>query len=559
MSIGKQIRHMNRYRDIALALVRHGFGFIVEETELFHALSLPARLLRKGREAERKSVGERLRLVVQDLGPTFVKLGQLASTRSDMLPVDIIAELAKLQDEVEPFPPAIAESIIEAELGEPVSNVFAEFDPHPAAAASIGQVHLGRLRTGERVAVKIQRPGISPAIRADLDILRSLASIAEHRYEWARRYQLQMMIGELGKSLLQELNYTIEGRNSDSIGKQFRRDDAVRVPKVYWEHTTKRVLVMEFIDGVKVANRERLDEEGIDRKKLAERILTALFRQIFVEGLFHADPHPGNLLALPGGAIAFLDFGMVGRLSPEMKTSFTDLIIALMRQRTESVMKAVLRMGIVPEDAELDALRRDVDELRDKYYGVPFGEIRLGEAVTDLLDAAHRHRVRIPADLVLLGKSLLTVEGVVAALDPDISIVAIAEPFGMRLLKERLHPRRVASAAWREASEYARTVASLPLQASELMKLAKSGRARFEIGVPELETLLKKLDRVGNRLSFSIVMLSFSIVMAGLIIGSSLGGRPSVLWNVPAIEIGFGVAMLMLGWLLLSIFKSGRF
>jgi len=559
MLIGRQIRHMNRYREIASALIRHGFGFVVEETELFQALSLPARLFRGAREIERKSVGERLRYVIQELGPTFVKLGQLASTRADALPADIVSELAKLQDQVGPFPYAVARNIVASELGRPLEDVFAEFDPEPAAAASIGQVHLGRLRTGERVAVKIQRPGIAPAIRTDLEILRNLAAIAEQRFEWARRYQLQGIVGELGKSLLQELDYSVEGRNADLIAKQFKRDDTVRVPTVYWPYTSKRVLVMEYLEGVKVARLEQLDAEGLNRKTLADRILKALFHQMFVEGLFHADPHPGNLLAMPDGAVAFLDFGMVGRLTPAMKESFSDLIIALMRQSTDGIMKAVLHMGLLAEDVDLDALRRDVDELRDKYYGVPFGEISLGEAVTDLLDTAHRHQVRIPPDFVLLGKALLTVEGVVVALDPEIAIVTVAEPFGLKLLKERLHPKKLAQRAWREASDYGETLLRLPGQASELLRLAKSGRARLEISVPELDAFLRKLDRIGNRLSFSIVMLSFSIVMAGLIIGSSLSRRPTVLWNVPAIEIGFGIAMLMLGWLLLAIFKSGRF
>jgi len=559
MLIGKQIRHMNRYREIGAALIRHGFGFIVEGTELFQALSLPARLFRGVRETERKSVGERLRYVIQDLGPTFVKLGQIASTRSDMLPGDIVAELSKLQDQVEPFPYAVVADIVASELGQPIEDIFAEFDREPAAAASIGQVHLGALRSGERVAVKIQRPGIAPAIRTDLEILRNLAGIAEARFEWARRYQLQGMIAELGRALLQELDYQIEGRNTDQVARQFIGDPNVHVPAIHWAHTSKRVLVMEFLEGVKVSQRERLVRDGADLKALAERILNALFRQMFIEGFFHADPHPGNLLAMPDGSVAFIDFGMVGRLTPGMKESFSDLIIALMRQSTEGILKAVLRMGLLTEEVNMDELRRDVEELRTKYYGVPFSEMSLGEAVNDLLDTARRHNVRIPTDFLLLGKALLTVEGVVVALDPDISIVSLAEPFGLRLLKERFRPRRLASAAWRDASEYGELLARLPKQASELMKLAKNGQARLEISVPELDVLLRKLDRISNRLSFSVVMLAISIVMAGLIVGSSLSRQPGSLLNVPAIVIGFGIAIAMFAWLLFAIFKSGRF
>ncbi|HZG85668.1 AarF/ABC1/UbiB kinase family protein [Paenibacillus sp.] len=559
MAIGRQIRHMNRYRDIAAALMRHGFGFIVEETGLFQALALPARMVRRAAPPERKSVGERLRYVIQELGPTFVKLGQIASTRSDMLPDDIVSELALLQDRVEPFPYAEVKALIAAELGRTPEELFAEFEERPTAAASIGQVHLGRLHTGERVAVKIQRPGVSPAIKTDLEILRNLAALAEARFEWAQRYQLQGMVAEFGKALLQELDYTIEGRNTEQVAKQFRGDSGVRMPAIYWVYTTKRVLVMEYLDGVKVNQLDELERIGADPKRIARKLLEAMFHQMFVEGLFHADPHPGNLLAMPDGAVAFIDFGMVGRLSPAMKTSFASLIIALMRQSTEGVMKAVLRMGLLTEEANLDELRRDVEELREKYYGVPFSEMSLGEAVNDLLDTARRHHIRIPTDFLLLGKALLTVEGVAVALDPEISIVSLAEPFGLRLLKERLHPKRLGAAVWRDVSEYGDMLLRLPKQASELMSVAKSGRARLEISVPELDAFLRKLDRISNKLSFSIVMLAFSIVMTGLIIGSSLSRQPSVLWKVPAIEVGFGIAMLMFLWLLYAILKSGRF
>jgi len=559
MAIGRQIRHMNRYRDIAAALMRHGFGFIVEETGLFQALALPARMMRRTQPPERKSVGERLRYVIQELGPTFVKLGQIASTRSDMLPDDIVSELALLQDQVEPFPYTEVKALIADELGRSPEELFAEFEERPTAAASIGQVHLGRLHTGERVAVKIQRPGVSPAIKTDLEILRNLAALAETRFEWARRYQLQGMVAEFGKALLQELDYTIEGRNTEQVAKQFRGDRSVRMPVIHWAYTTKRVLVMEYLDGVKINHLDELERIGAEPKRIAKKILEAMFHQMFVEGLFHADPHPGNLLAMPDGAVAFIDFGMVGRLSPDMKASFASLIIALMRQSTEGVMKAVLRMGLLTEDANLNELRRDVEELRDKYYGVPFSEMSLGEAVNDLLGTARRHHIRIPTDFLLLGKALLTVEGVAVALDPEISIVSLAEPFGLRLLKERLHPKRLGAAVWRDVSEYGDMLLRLPKQASELMSVAKSGRARLEISVPELDAFLRKLDRISNKLSFSIVMLAFSIVMTGLIIGSSLSRQPSVLWKVPAIEVGFGIAMLMFLWLLYAILKSGRF
>jgi ubiquinone biosynthesis protein len=559
MQIGKQIRHMNRYRDIAGALIRHGFGFIVEETELFQLLSLPARVFREPRVVERKSIGERLRHVIQDLGPTCIKMGQIASTRSDIIPADIIKELEKLQDQVEPVPMREAKAVMEAAWGRNLETVFASFDEQPIATASIGQVHAGVLATGERVAVKLQRPGIADTVRTDLEILQHLAALAENRFGWARRFQLQRMMEEFGKALLQELDYTIEGKSTVKIAKQFAKDDTVYIPHVFPALTTKKTLVMEYMEGIKVSCTDQFALNGFDPKKVAERLVRAVLHQIFIDGFFHADPHPGNLMVLAGERIAFLDFGLVGRLTPDMKHNFASLIIALMRQSTDGVVKAVLRMGLVTGDVDLSELRADVDLLREKYYGVPFSELSLGEAVTDLLDTAYRHHIRVPTDLILLGKTLLTVEGVIVKLDPGISIVKLAEPFGRRLLWERLHPKKIGESLWQDIAGFGDMLTSFPRQLQEVLDVVKNGRTRIEINVPELDIFLRKLDRISNRLSFSIVMLAFSIIMMGLIIGSSLSRQPSLLWNVPAIEIGFVIAILMSIWLLYAIFKSGRF
>ncbi|GAX89168.1 2-polyprenylphenol 6-hydroxylase [Effusibacillus lacus] len=557
--IGKRMRHISRYRDIALALVRHGFGIVVEEIGFAHLLSFPQRLLAEPKERDGKKIGERIRLVLQDLGPTFVKLGQIASTRPDLIPEDIVRELVKLQDRVPPFSfPEVCE-IVQQELGGKVEEIFHHFDEFPLAAASIGQVHRATLHSGEDVAVKVQRPNIINVIESDLEIIQDLAILAEHRLEWAERYQIRDMVEEFSKSLRAELDYTIEGRNSEKISNQFRNDPKIYVPKVFWDYSTKKVLTMEYIEGVKFNEPEKLIEKGYNQKLLAERLANAIFRQIFIEGFFHGDPHPGNVLVLQGEVIAFMDFGMVGRLTPEMKYHFSSLVIALMRQSTEGVIKAILRMGIVPDDVNMAQLRKDVENLKEKYYGVPLSQLSLGEAVNDLFAAAFQHRIRIPADLTLLGKTLLTVEGVVEKLDPDFSILDIAEPFGRQLLKERIHPKTVAEILWKHAAEYGEFLSNLPGNIKELKSLIKRGRLRLEIDIPELDLFLRKLERISNRLSFSIVLLAFSIIMVGIIIGSSLGRQTTLLWKIPAIEIGFAVATLMFLWLLYSIFKSGRF
>lgn len=522
------------------------------------SLSSPENVLRT-EEKGSKTVGERIRLVLQELGPTFVKLGQIASTRPDLLPEEIIRELEKLQDRVPPFSFQEVRGIIQEELADEPDNIFQHFEDTPLAAASIGQVHQAVLRTGEKVAVKVQRPNIASVIETDLEILQDLAALAEHRLEWAARYQIRNMVDEFSKSLRAELDYTMESRNAEKIAKQFGNDPAIYVPKVFLEYSAKKVLTMEYVDGVKLNEPDKLKQYGYNPKNLAERLAKAIFHQIFNNGFFHGDPHPGNVLVLPGEVIAFIDFGMVGRLSPEMKYHFSSLVIALMRQSTDGVIKAILRMGLVPDDVNMAQLRGDVEQLREKYYGVPLSQISLGEAVNDLFRTAFRHSIRIPPDLTLLGKTLLTVEGVVEKLDPAFRIFDIAEPIGRQLLKERLHPKSVSVTVWNRVSDYGELLLDLPKHMKEVTSLIKQGRLRLEIAVPELDLFLKKLDRISNRLSFSIVLLSFSIIMVGVIIGSSLGRQSTLLWQFPAIEMGLGLAMIMFLWLLYSIFKSGRF
>lgn len=559
LMFGKRIRHISRYREIASALIRHGFGIVVEEIGFGQVLSFPQRMLFENKGKDSKTTGERVRLVLQELGPTFVKLGQIASTRPDLLPEEIIRELEKLQDRVPPFSFQEVRGIVEAELGGGLEDLFRQFEETPLAAASIGQVHQAVLRSGEKVVVKIQRPNVTAVIETDLEILQDLALLAEHRLEWAARYQIRDMVDEFSKSLRAELDYTIEGRNAERISNQFRNDPNIHVPKVFWEYSTQKVLTMEYAEGVKLNEPDKLKQNGYNPKILAERLAKAIFQQIFIDGFFHGDPHPGNVLALPGEAIVFLDFGMTGRLTPGMKYHFSSLVIALMRQSTDGVIKAIFRMGLVPDDVNLAHLRDDVEQLREKYYGVPLSQISLGEAVNDLFRVAFRHSIRIPADLTLLGKTLLTVEGVVEKLDPDFNILDIAEPFGRQLLKERLHPKSLAETVWKRVSDYGELLADLPKHMKEATSLIKRGRLRLEIDIPGLDLFLKKLDRISNRLSFSIVLLAFSIIMVGIIIGSSLGRQSTLLWRIPAIEIGFVVATLMFLWLLYSIFKSGRF
>ncbi|HEY3423339.1 MAG TPA: AarF/ABC1/UbiB kinase family protein [Negativicutes bacterium] len=554
----KRVRHINRYREIAAALLSQGFDYIVEEMGLIQKIPYYQRVRPVFAEKGTGGVGERIRLVLQQLGPTYVKLGQIASMRPDFLPSEIISELEKLQDKVPGFSFTAVRSLLQEELGKALEEIFQHFEPEPLAAASIGQVHQAVLKTGETVAVKIQRPGIATDIQTDLEILYELASLAERRFHWAETYQLMDMIDEFSKSLRNELDYTIEACNAERISKQFINNSLIYIPKIYWDYSTQKVLTAEYIAGIKISEREKLEQQGYNLSRLAERFAKGIFHQIFMAGFFHGDPHPGNVVVLPGEIIVFLDFGMVGRLSSEMKYNLSSLIIGLMRQNSDDLAKTIFRMGIVPDHANRLQLRSDIDLLQEKYYGVPLSQVSLGEAVNSILAVAWKHKIKIPADLVLVGKALITMEGVVEKLDPHLSILDIAEPFGRKLLMERLHPKFWVKELWQNISDFGELFTSFPQHFKELSSVVKRGRLRLEIAIPEMEHILKTQDRISNRLSFSIILLSFSIIMASMIVSLSLSGHSSLLWRIPIVEIGFGIAMVMLIWLLYAIIRSGK-
>ncbi|MEH7275460.1 ABC1 kinase family protein [Neobacillus vireti] len=559
--IKKKIRHIQRYRDIVYAFTKHGFGFIMKELGLIDLLSVPKRVFVEGNKSlNSRTTGERIRLFLEELGPTFVKIGQIASTRPDVIPAEILQELVKLQDRVSIFSFDEVKRILELELADTLENSFAEFCETPLAAASIGQVHYAVLLSVEPVAIKIQRPNIMGVIETDLEIMQDLARLAESRIDWVERYQIRTIIEELSKSLREELDYENEGRNTEKISKQFKEDPKVHIPKVYWEYTTKKILTMEFIDGIKLNEVEKLEEEGFDTKVLGEKVVNAIFHQILIDGFFHGDPHPGNIVALPGQVIAFMDFGMVGRITPDMRSHIASFVIALMRKNTSEVVKAITNMGLVPDDVNVKQLHSDIDKLREKYLDVPFSQMSVGMAVNELFSVAYRHKIQIPTDLTILGKTLLTLEGTVEKLNHEISILAVAEPFGRQLLIDRFKPKNMAEFAWSNFTEYGNILHEFPKTIKDFTSVMKKGKMQIEISTPEIESVLKKLNTISNRLSFSIVLLAFSIILVGVIIGASLSGQTSILLSkIPMIEIGFGIAAIMFLLLLYSIFKSGRF
>lgn len=559
--IGKHMRHLNRYKDIVIAFSRNGLGYVIKDLGLndIHILPKKATLKAEKAESDRKTLGVRIRRILEELGPTFIKLGQVMSTRPDLFPEDVILELEKLQSHVPQFPYSQVKAIIEEELDQALSNVFDVFDETPLAAASIGQVHRAVLLTGEEVAVKVQRPEISKKIDIDFDILMEMAQLAEMRLDWAKRYQLKEIVEELKETLKMELDYTIEAHHMSRIKAQFRRDADIYIPDAYHYYTTKRVLVMDYVSGEKLKDVIARNTNDAVKKRLAEQIVDATFKQVLIDGFFHADPHPGNIMRLEDGRLVLLDFGMVGQLSPEMKQSFSELVIAMTKEDTKQMVDVLLDMGMAPDDINKRALTNDVDRLMMKYYRQSLKEIRLADAIRELFQIAYKHRIELSSDFTLLGKTLLTLEGTIEQLDPTLSLVEMAKPFGEKLLRERFRPDHLKDRMVDQWLDWYGLWRDLPEQLKQLRAIVKKGKIRLDISLPDIDLVLKKLDRISNQLSFAIILLAFSIIMVGLIVGAALTGETTILWRLPVIEIGSFVAVGMFIWLLYAIFKSGRF
>ncbi|HEY8531681.1 MAG TPA: AarF/UbiB family protein, partial [Limnochorda sp.] len=394
--VNRRYRQLRRYREIVEVFLRHGFGYLIEQLDLHHILPLRRRVLPVERPQRPTSRGARLRQALEELGPTFVKLGQLLSTRADIVPRDILAELEHLQDDVSEVPFPQIRQQLEAELGRPLSEAFREFDPAPLAAASIGQVHRAVLHSGEEVAVKVQRPGIEEIIAVDLEILQSLAGLVEERFQpdFVRPREL---VDQFARTLRAEMDYELEARNMEGFRRRFQHAPKIRVPRVYWDLTTHRVLTMDFVRGVKISDIQELDRLGVDRRELAVRGARVFLEQVLIHGVFHGDPHPGNLFVEADGTLAVVDFGMVGRLDEEALANIADLFIGVMNRDADRLVQALIRIGAVEGTVNRRGLKMDMEDLIDRHYGKPLHKLEVGQIISEAFELTRRHRIRMPS------------------------------------------------------------------------------------------------------------------------------------------------------------------
>jgi ubiquinone biosynthesis protein len=554
-------RHLVRYRRIANSVVKHGFGHLLAQIGLSKLLPSVRRARKEEPELLSFSRSRRLRLLLEELGPTFVKFGQLISTRPDLLPRDIVEEMSHLQDNVPALPYTEAETILERELKRPLPEIFCHIEPQAHAAASVAQVHRATLHNGEQVVIKIRRPGIVEQMNTDLEILLDMAKLTERHTSWGRVYRVREVILELQRAVREELDFLTEAENADQFRANFNARHDIVIPRIYWDYTTSAVLTMEMMYGTKLNEPAVLAAAGHDPSLIARLLIDATYLQIFRHGLFHADPHPGNLAVSADGRLIFMDFGIVGRIKGERRRQFILFLLGMVSRSSRQIVRSLSDMGMLSHRLDRKALRRDVEHLMDKYLDVPLHKIQLGKAVREIFSLSFEHNIRIPSEFTMLGKTIMTLEGVIEKLDAELKLIELLKPYASRLLRERYSPLSLKETISEQFFEVHDFLISLPRRLSEVFDRFEADGLPVQLSYPDLDKAFNHIDRMGNRITFSIVLLSFSIIMAGLIIGSGLAASVTgelMLWRLPVLEIGFIIAGFMVVWLLLAILRSGR-
>jgi ubiquinone biosynthesis protein len=514
------IRNLKRYREVQTVLFRYGFDFLVDNKEVRNIQSslnkrLNISLAIPESDLKKLSLPQRVRLMLQELGPTFVKLGQILSSRSDLLSTDWIEELSKLQDSVPPFSFEEAQEIIEEELG-PIDELFLEFDPEPIAAASIGQVHKALLHDLSPVVVKVQRPGIVPVVHADMEFVKELARLIRSSTDWGKKYGVMAIVEEMNRNLSEEMNYLYEATNADRLRRNLKSEKGVHVPYMYWEYTTERVLTMERIDGVKITNLPDLDAMKVDRAELAEVFIRTIFKQLLVDGFFHADPHPANLFVRRSDhLLVYIDTGMMGTLLPEQREQLSDIVQAILQRDTMEILRLAMVLGTPFQPINETKLRREMDRIIHQYMEVPLDRLSFSNLVSNVLTTIFQNGIRLPAELGWAAKTLLQGEEVARVLHPEISIVEILRSIAVQVMANRLDPKVLFFNTLSSAREITHLAKMMPRTTISILKQLESGGFKVGIDIIEIREIINKVLIISNR-------LIAGLILAGMLVGSAL-------------------------------------
>jgi ubiquinone biosynthesis protein len=542
LSPGTTIKNLRRYRQVAGTLTKYGFGDFLGHIRLWEYVHIERRIFRTRHQYISLTHPERLRLAFEELGPTFVKLGQMLSTRPDIIPPEYIAELEKLQNRVAPLPTEVIKNIIQTDMKKPLSEIFTSFEDQPLAAASLAQVHRATI-DGKTVAVKVQRPNITEIIDADLDIMQTLAQLMERYLRWSYFLNPVALVKEFSHNIRRELDFRIEADNMRLYARNLSGTEWVHVPEVYYRDCcTQRVIIMEYIEGIQISDIERLVAEGYDLKVIAHRGIELGFRTILEHGFFHADPHPGNIIILPGNVICLLDYGMMGTLSPNYRTKLRKLLFYVINDDEKRTSRSLLGLMEYSEIMDTERLETDVSSILQEYSHASLRDIQIGPLLFKFLELLRVYKARFPSHLIWLCKTVATVEDVAHRLDPGLDVIDILRPYTRRLLRQTLNPARQTRELGLALMDSLELIKDLPYDFGIILSQLKKGKARIEFEHIGLEPLRKTLNQISNRLSLTI-LLSSLLIASSLIV---LAKVPPFAGNMSLIGlIGFVMSGLL--------------
>jgi len=511
-------RNLTRLYEILRILGRHGFGDVIGRVGLEDYWTQLKKSVTFGRTealptaVEQLRWEERIRMAFEELGSTYIKFGQILATRPDLVPMTLIHELRKLQDRVPPFDPAEARKIVESEIGAPITDVFAEFSEKPIAAASIAQVHKGKLKNGDEVVVKVQRPGLNDLITNDLDLLHILAELIEENLPELKRWQPVAIVEEFDKSIHKEIDFGREAHNIRRFAKNFAGDPDIYVPRVYDDLSTERVLTLEFIHGIKANADELFTRADLDRKKIAENGIRVTLTQVFVHGFFHADPHPGNIFIMKNGIICPIDFGMMGVLDQERIDDLLGFLVSLLTNNPERMIRQFQKQGIIDEYVDARAMRGDIADLMDRYLGMEVSKIDVALYIQQLFDLITRYRVALPSDLLLMGKSLATIDGIARDIYPELDPLQSIKPHILQIYMARLtDPDFYTRETKRAVEEGIFFLQRLPRDLRIITSKLRDGKLSVKLDPDGLgfEKMIKEQNRAANRQSVAVIIVGF--------------------------------------------------
>jgi ubiquinone biosynthesis protein len=547
------LRNLGRTRQIASVLLNHGFNDVADRLGIVRTFERWRRWLfrRSGRPWRAMTRAERVRHVLEDLGPTFIKFGQVMSTRPDLIPAAFIDELERLQEHVPPFPSDEARALLEEELGCPVEEVFREFSREPLAAGSLGQVHTAVLPDGTKVAVKIRRPFVVREIERDLSLMTELAALLERNFPEMEVFDPVGLVNQFARSIRREVVFTREAKTIDEFRRLFRDDATLFVPTVYWDLTTEAVLTMSFVDGCRITDLPALAQRGLSPGGIAANGARIFMKMAFELGVFHGDPHPGNMRILDHGVIGLLDYGMVGRLEQEKREQLMDLLVAVTRGSVSGAVKTLLEVGKPFRAVDNSQLVADVRDFIDGFYGLPLERIDIGRLLTEFVGILTTHGIRYPADLMLLIRAIVTLEGVGREIDPGFNLARHLQPFVEQQMRARYTPERLGEKIATEAKVMAGIVSGIPRHVDRILQKLADDHLHVQFEHRNLDRLINEVDRAGNRLVIGMV-LSALIVSSALVLRTA---NNEVWWlSIPA----FVLSSLLGIWLIYGVFRSGR-